>query len=175
MAGERPSYPSEVIQGLSNRRLMYEALVTGLRWTSDIRTDASRRIRGETEATGPFSVDDYYIFELQAGVEMPQPDAYHAALEARRPIINICCEPDENNVTHTYLMLYPEDLHENGYAIRPIVQAILPQDWPASEPVIFEVCDDQNARQEPPIYHCIVEPFTDSRLSAVYNTVVAAL
>jgi hypothetical protein len=155
---------------------MYETLVTGLRRTNDILMDASRRIAGETPATGPFTVDDYFIFELRASLDAPSADAFRTALETRRPVINIGFdEPDKNNISHTYIIVYPEDIHDNSDIIGPMVQGILPPDWPANEPFVYEMRNNRSACQEPATYHHIAEPFTDPRLSAVYDAVAAGL
>src|SRR5689334_5982923 len=92
VAGETPFRPvGPESWHLSNRRLFYEAVVTALRQSREVRTDA-HRLQGETDVTGKFLIQDYF-----SGIELKDTrdsglsndELRNAVLEARRPPLTI--------------------------------------------------------------------------------------
>lgn len=160
---------------LSNRRLMYETFVTALRQTSDAHTDA-HRVYGNTNVTGSFIIDDYLYFDVCSKADRMRPnnEVRSEILENRRPLISISfASPDEDSVTHGYLMAYPEDIREGGGLVGSQLLEALPEDWPANEPFIVGSHEDNNAGTTR--YDAVLEPFNEQWLRAAYDGVPAAM
>jgi hypothetical protein len=171
--GEHISNPPET---LSNRRLFYETLVTGLRRASNTLGDASR-ITGQIERTGSFIVDDYFVFEHTGWTDATRPvdDVRREILESRQPIISIGCnDTDEGCMQHIYTVVRPEDVLEDSAFILPVLEEILPPGWPANEPFVYDM-QVNKSESHMATFHPVLEPFTDPRLAAVYNAVAANL
>lgn len=163
---------SETLQSLerlSNRRLMYEAFVTAMRRVNAGHTDA-HYIHGQTSDGTDFRISDYFYFEsvqgrvgnLQAGRE-----AQDHILESRRPIIDV------DVARHSYVMIYPEDLHPNSDFLGSTLRGLLPPNWPPNEPFVYGISRSGDGGL--PSYYVIDEPFDEPQLASIYEQLTTNL